>query len=112
MQFMLSEGDRKLLLDRHEDDDDEVDTEKQVISKSKSQLTPTIPTTFSSVRLTVTEGKYRMVRRILHNAGHTVVELHRLRYGQIFLEELEEGEVRPCSETERLWATSLVKRGP
>ncbi len=38
-----------------------------------------VPT--SSVRLTVTEGKYRMVRRILHNAGHSVIALHRRRYG-------------------------------
>ena len=39
----------------------------------------------STVRLTVTEGKYRMVRRILHNAGHSVIALHRMRYGNTLL---------------------------
>jgi len=77
---------------------------------ANDQSLAAIPTTFSRVRLTVTEGKYRMVRRILHNAGHTVVELHRLRYGEIVLGELEEGEVRPVSDAESLWAESLTKR--
>ena len=40
----------------------------------------------SYVRLSVTEGKYRMVRRILHNSGHTVLRLHRWRYGGIKLD--------------------------
>lgn len=35
----------------------------------------------SLVRLSVTEGKYRMVRRMLHNAGHSVLALHRISYG-------------------------------
>lgn len=39
----------------------------------------------SVVNLTVVEGKYRMVRRILHNCGHSVVSLHRTRYGGIKL---------------------------
>jgi 23S rRNA pseudouridine2605 synthase len=38
---------------------------------------------FSYVRIVVTEGKYRMVRRILHNAGHSVICLHRSRYGGV-----------------------------
>ena len=42
----------------------------------------------SLVSLSVTEGKYRMVRRILHNAGHTVLELHRLEYGGVTLGDL------------------------
>lgn len=46
------------------------------------------------VTLTVTEGKHRMVRRMLHNAGASVVALHRLSYGAVVLGELGEGEWR------------------
>lgn len=63
----------------------------------------------SILRLIVTEGKYRMVRRILHNAGHTVISLHRIRYGQMKLLELGEGECRPPDEAELEWLHSLHK---
>lgn len=47
----------------------------------------------STVRVVVTEGKHREVRRMLHNAGHSVIALHRVRYGGVVLEEgLGEGE--------------------
>ena len=36
----------------------------------------------TTVRLVVTEGKYRMVRRVLANCGHPVGALHRERYGE------------------------------
>jgi 16S rRNA U516 pseudouridylate synthase RsuA-like enzyme len=62
----------------------------------------------SRVRLSVREGKYRMVRRILHNAGHSVLQLHRLRYGNLFLGDVEEGEVRPCNSDEKAWALSVL----
>ncbi len=62
-----------------------------------------------SVRLTVTEGKHRMVRRLLANCGHPVLALHRLRYGAIVLEELqiEEGEAAPIEGDALLWALQL-----
>ena len=69
--------------------------------------TKLVPT--SRVVVSVTEGKYRMVRRVLHNAGHSVLQLHRLRYGSIFLNDLEGGEVRPCTTEERKWAENLAK---
>jgi 16S rRNA U516 pseudouridylate synthase RsuA-like enzyme len=40
----------------------------------------------SCIRLSVTEGKHRMVRRMLHNAGHTVVHLRRVSFGDIGLD--------------------------
>lgn len=43
--------------------------------------------TISCIKLSVTEGKYRMVRRILHNCGYSVLYLHRLSYGSIILDE-------------------------
>ena len=63
----------------------------------------------SFVRLQVKEGKYRMVRRILHNAGHSVLKLHRTNYGGIGLGELEVGLVRRCSECEEEWAAKLLR---
>ena len=37
------------------------------------------------VRLVVTEGRNRIVRRMLHNAGHSVQDLMRVRFGPILL---------------------------
>ncbi|MEQ1567206.1 MAG: pseudouridine synthase [Myxococcota bacterium] len=50
----------------------------------------------------VTEGKHRMVRRLLANAGHPVVELRRLSYGPFILGDLAPGGWRVPTETE--WA--------
>ncbi len=49
------------------------------------------------VRLTVTEGRNRVVRRMLHNAGHSVIELQRVRFGTILLGQLSIGEMRPVT---------------
>eukprot|EP01041_Mallomonas_annulata_P001439 gene1439-2771_t len=63
----------------------------------------------SQVRLSVTEGKYRMVRRVMHNTGHSVVTLHRVSYGDILLGDLDEGEVRACTPDEKEWALQISK---
>lgn len=57
------------------------------------------------VTLTVAEGKHRMVRRMLHNAGASVLALHRTHYGSIALDSLEEGALREASrlEVSELW---------
>ena len=64
----------------------------------------------SRVRLSVCEGKYRMVRRILHNAGHSVISLYRISYGEVQLDSnlTKCGEIRECSEKESEWAKSLI----
>ena len=54
----------------------------------------------NKVRLIVTEGRNRIVRRMLHNSGHSVIELQRLRFGNIELGDLEEGHMRPVSAQE------------
>lgn len=64
----------------------------------------------SCIRLTVTEGKYRMVRRILHNCGHSVLSLRRIRYGGIVLEDLEEGSCRPITKSELFWLISKANK--
>lgn len=60
------------------------------------------------VRLTVTEGKHRMVRRMLANSGHPVVALHRERFGALALGALPVGESRPATPEERDWASGLL----
>jgi len=64
----------------------------------------------NKVRLIVTEGKHRMVRRILANAGHPVIELRRIRFGEIRLEELEieEDDVVEIDGEALDWALGLL----
>ena len=53
------------------------------------------------VEVTVTEGKHRMVRRMLHNAGASVLALHRLSYGHIRLGDLPVRASRMIKEEEQ-----------
>ena len=62
----------------------------------------------NAVVLSVTEGKHRMVRRILANCGYPVLDLHRFRYGPIELEGLRAAQIRPASEAEM---TALAEMG-
>lgn len=55
------------------------------------------------VRVIVNEGKHRMVRRMLANAGFPVLTLHRLRYGQIELGDLEEGQLQVATPEQLGW---------
>lgn len=52
------------------------------------------------VRVTVCEGKHRMVRRMLNNAGAPVAALHRVAFGPIALGDLAEGARRPLTAAE------------
>jgi pseudouridine synthase len=63
----------------------------------------------SRVRLIVSEGKHRMVRRMLHNAGHSVLDLKRIRYGQIRLGGLPVGGCRFLNRVERIWAEQIAR---
>jgi 23S rRNA pseudouridine2605 synthase len=62
------------------------------------------------VRLVVTEGKHRMVRRMLANAGHPVTALRRERFGAFTLGELPEGETRAATAAEIEWLQALKGR--
>jgi 23S rRNA pseudouridine2605 synthase len=66
----------------------------------------------STVRLMVKEGKYRMVRRILANTGHPVIDLHRVRYGGVTLDELDipEGQFSEITDEATAWAKDLMQR--
>ena len=63
-----------------------------------------------TVRLVVTEGKYRMVRRVLANCGHPVVNLHRVRYGEIRLGDLEECDAVGVDGDPLAWALALKEQ--
>lgn len=71
-----------------------------------------IEQTADTVRLVVTEGKYRMVRRILANVGLPVVDLHRTRYGVISLDTLNitAGEHSTVSKECIEWAQLLLDK--
>lgn len=59
------------------------------------------------VELAVTEGKHRMVRRMLANAGFPVIELRRLSFGQLVLGALPAGEWRALDGHELDWLVKL-----
>ncbi|CAB9516677.1 Ribosomal small subunit pseudouridine synthase A [Seminavis robusta] len=61
-------------------------------------------TQLSEIRLVVTEGKHRMVRRLLATCGHSVVSLKRERIGAIELGDLPVGAFRNLNPTEEEWA--------
>ena len=67
-------------------------------------------TALSRVRLKVSEGKHRMVRRMLANCGHGVVELKRERHGDVWLGDLGEGQFRELTKDELEWAESLLSK--
>ena len=52
------------------------------------------------VRLVVQEGRNRIVRRMLHNAGHSVLDLQRVRFGEFHLQDLSVGEYREATQAE------------
>lgn len=51
-----------------------------------------------------------MVRRILHNAGHSVLQLHRIRYGDILLNDIKENTVKICDDKDHNFARSIMKK--
>jgi 16S rRNA pseudouridine516 synthase len=52
-------------------------------------------------KITVTEGKYHQVKRMLSAAGHQTVALHRIRFGPVWLDEtLLPGQHRELREEE------------
>ena len=51
-------------------------------------------------RLTVTEGKFHEVKRLMHAAGSDVVTLKRVSYGPVKLGDLPKGETRLLTEDE------------
>lgn len=62
----------------------------------------------SEVRLQVTEGKKREVRRMLAYSGHVVLNLRRESFGLIRLGDLRMGDLRKATLEEMNWAVGLL----
>jgi 16S rRNA pseudouridine516 synthase len=55
----------------------------------------------NEVRITIGEGRYHQVKRMFAALGNRVLELHRERIGDIYLDDsLEPGEYRPLTPQE------------
>ena len=53
------------------------------------------------IQLSISEGKYHQVKRMITSLGNEVISLHRLQIGGIALDpELEPGDYRPLTEEE------------
>lgn len=52
------------------------------------------------LEITVTEGRNRLVRRMMEKVGHPVSKLRRVSFGTISLGKLERGQVRPLTGDE------------
>lgn len=79
--------------------------------KTRGYLDVFDATSLSTVTLVVSEGKHRMVRRMLANVGHPVVSLHRLRLGEISLGDVPIGQTRVLTPEELKWAQKQLKQG-
>lgn len=64
----------------------------------------------SFVRITISEGRKRQVKRMFAAIGHPVEQLHRAAFGPVLLGGLDEGATRPLSVSE-LEALSQAARG-
>lgn len=86
-------------------DDAEVRLAQGLMLRSESVLTrPAVLHRFSptDVRVTVTEGRYHLVRRLFAALGNRVVTLHRESIGALVLDDtLAPGEWRELSDAER-----------
>lgn len=63
----------------------------------------------SWVLITISEGRNRIVRRMLEHVGHPVLKLKRVAFGGVTLRGLEPGQDRPLSPGELRHLRSLVR---
>lgn len=64
----------------------------------------------SLVRITITEGMYHQVKEMFKAIGYEVKHLTRLRFGNIKIDDLREGEVRPLTIHEVKTLYELAKQ--
>jgi len=79
-------------------------------SASGSNAPPPYEGPYTLLRLVVSEGKHRMVRRMLFNAGYPVAELRRERHGRVTLGDLDVGRFRELNGEEESWAMNLLEK--
>ncbi len=64
----------------------------------------------SIVRITITEGMYHQIKEMFTAIGHEVKRLTRVRFGNIVIDDLQEGEVRSLTIHEVKKLYDLAKR--
>jgi 23S rRNA pseudouridine2605 synthase len=64
----------------------------------------------SELRMTITEGKNRQIRKMLEAIGHPVLKLKRLQIGNIKLEKLPTGTWRFLNDKEVLYLVKIKQR--
>lgn len=66
----------------------------------------------SLVRIIITEGNYHQVKEMFNAVGHEVKKLTRVRFGNIVINQLKEGEIRSLTihEIKTLYALSKQKK--
>ncbi len=66
----------------------------------------------TTLSITVTEGKYRHIRRVFESVGHPVENLKRVRFGVVTLDGLAKGQIRPLKphELKRLNVLAMQNR--
>ena len=67
---------------------------------AKVRVADTTDKTNSWIEVTVTEGRYRLIRRMFAQLGHPVAKLRRESFGTISLRNMERGQIRPLNKTE------------
>ncbi|MDU6101326.1 MAG: 16S rRNA pseudouridine(516) synthase, partial [Acinetobacter sp.] len=60
------------------------------------------------VHITIEEGKYHQVKRMIAAVGNKVEALHRHQVGQLVLPELEDGEWVYLSEQQKQLAQNII----
>lgn len=76
----------------------EIISRPEILSKHKNETWEHIPTTWLSI--TLTEGKYHQIRKMVRTAGHRCKRLVRASIEDLTLGDLPPGGVREIEETE------------
>lgn len=66
----------------------------------------------SLLRITLSEGKKREVRRLFAAIGHPVRELKRIQFASVDLGEMKPGDIRPLTHREVKALHEMSRRGP
>lgn len=64
----------------------------------------------SSISLTITQGKNRIIRRMMKALNKKVLTLHRYQYGNLTLQGLKFGEYRPLKPSEIILLKEIAKK--
>lgn len=88
-----------------------VKVDQRQTAEAKVKLTETSDDRQSCiVSLTIHEGHYHQVKKMMKAVGHPVIKLHRQRYGFLDLHGLNSGQFRPLTNSEVQKLKKLTKK--